>query len=184
MTIETPSHESENPYPFSGRIVARIIESLMSSVDLRWSGYDHAISGLQNHGNLVVTFWHEWVFPLSFTLKQNGFGDSVNNKRFGQKPNKDKPSIPPKPPKSPAIKSSKSETTTDTKKVLSKTTETMKTTTEKRSRTVQFNLDDDHEDKDADSQTNPFATNGKKSKVENSRMRYVYAKNSNVSNSL
>jgi len=73
MTIETPSHESENPYPFSGRIVARIIESLMSSVDLRWSGYDHAISGLQNHGNLVVTFWHEWVFPLSFTLKQNGF---------------------------------------------------------------------------------------------------------------
>ena len=60
----------------------------------------------------------------------------------------------------------------------------MKTTTEKRSRTVQFNLDDDHEDKDADSQTNPFATNGKKSKVENSRMRYVYARNSNISNSL
>ncbi len=42
-------------------------------MDLRYSGGHRAIDALRKHGNLVTTFWHEWVLPLSFTLQSNGF---------------------------------------------------------------------------------------------------------------
>ena len=111
----------------------------------------HILFEIRNADEISREYWkrfgkiHKSVSILN-TITDNEMQNKIPDKSFTE------------PPKSPAIKSSKSETTTDTKKVLSKTTETMKTTTEKRSRTVQFNLDDDHEDKDADSQTNPFAT--------------------------
>lgn len=79
----TTAHESpngmesdsapEHPYRWSGKVIAGVIDSLMQSLDLRWYGGEHAIRALQDHGNLVVTFWHEWVLPLSYTLKSNGF---------------------------------------------------------------------------------------------------------------
>ena len=79
-----------------------------------------------------------------------------------------KSDTPKTPKKSPIIKN-KSETKTDTKKILSKTTETTKTTTEKRSQTVRFNLDDDNEDDD--SKQTADQRNEKKQRFENSRMR-------------
>ena len=63
----------DHPYRWSGRMVAAVIDSFMGSLELRWSGGENAIEALRNHGNLVVTFWHEWVLPLSYTLKSNGF---------------------------------------------------------------------------------------------------------------
>ena len=76
--------------------------------------------------------------------------------------------IPSNPNKSPTYES-KTESTTDTKKILSKTTKTTKTTTEKRSQTVRFDLEDDDEGRESKSDTNK--ANGKKPKFENSRMR-------------
>jgi len=67
------SHSVDHPYPWSGRLLAGTIDAMMQALDLRWSGGENAILALKNHGNLVVTFWHEWVLPLSFTLKSNGF---------------------------------------------------------------------------------------------------------------
>ena len=79
-----------------------------------------------------------------------------------------KSNTPKTPKRSPIIKS-KSETKTDTKKILSKTTETTKTTTEKRSQTVRFNLDDANEEDDSKQTTGE--RNEKKQRFENSRMR-------------
>ena len=76
-TLSRPEDETpdsiDHPYRWSGRIVASIIDSFMGSLELRWSGGENAREALRTHGNLVVTFWHEWVLPLSFTLKSNGF---------------------------------------------------------------------------------------------------------------
>ena len=94
--------------------------------------------------------------------------DSIQDNRSFSKPSPEKPKIPPKP-KSPSIKKKEENTTTDTKKILSKTTETTKTTTEKRSQTVRFNLDDDHDDKKENESKSE--SNGKRSKFDNSRMR-------------
>lgn len=65
--------QDDHPYPLSGRIIAGFIDATMQSLNLRWSGGQNAISALASHSNLVVTFWHEWVLPLSYTLKSNGF---------------------------------------------------------------------------------------------------------------
>lgn len=76
-TLSRPEDEDSNsvdhPYRWSGKIVASIIETFMGSLELRWSGGENAREALRTHGNLVVTFWHEWVLPLSYTLKSNGF---------------------------------------------------------------------------------------------------------------
>ena len=76
-TLSRPEDEDSNsvdhPYRWSGKIVASIIDTFMGSLELRWSGGENAREALRTHGNLVVTFWHEWVLPLSYTLKSNGF---------------------------------------------------------------------------------------------------------------
>lgn len=68
MEPSTPSH-----YPIAGKTLSVLIRSLFSSMDLRWWGGKRAIDALNRHGNLVITFWHEWVLPLSYTLESNGF---------------------------------------------------------------------------------------------------------------
>ena len=107
----------------------------------------------------------------SYANNNNSFVPGNENKPFTRS-STEKPSIPPKPPKSPSIKT-KGETTSDTKKILSKTTETTKTTTEKRvkTNTVRFNLDS--EDEEPESKLDSNNTNGKRTKLDNSRMRYV-----------
>ncbi|NRA75107.1 MAG: DUF374 domain-containing protein [Planctomycetes bacterium] len=67
--------ESTTPstYPVAGKTLSVLIRSLFSAMDLRWWGGQRAIDALNQHGNLVITFWHEWVLPLSFTLRKNGF---------------------------------------------------------------------------------------------------------------
>ena len=64
---------AEPPYPLAGRALSVLLPALYDSLDLRWSGGHHAIDALRKHGNLVVGFWHEWVLPLSYTLRSNGF---------------------------------------------------------------------------------------------------------------
>ena len=68
MDSSTHSH-----YPIAGKTLSVLIRSFFSSMDLRWWGGERAIGALKNHGNLVITFWHEWVLPLSYTLDSNGF---------------------------------------------------------------------------------------------------------------
>ncbi|MEC9476370.1 MAG: DUF374 domain-containing protein [Planctomycetota bacterium] len=60
-------------YPIAGKTLSILIRSFFSSMDLRWWGGERAVRALQQHGNLVITFWHEWVLPLSYTLDSNGF---------------------------------------------------------------------------------------------------------------
>ncbi|MDE0959641.1 MAG: DUF374 domain-containing protein [Planctomycetota bacterium] len=64
---------ADPPYPLAGRALSVLLPALYDSLDLRWSGGHHAIDALRKHGNLVVGFWHEWVLPLSYTLRSNGF---------------------------------------------------------------------------------------------------------------
>lgn len=99
----------------------------------------------------------------------NNFDANEDSKPFARTTT-EKPKIPPKPPKSPSIKT-KGEPTSDVKKILSKTTETTKTTTEKRSQTVRFNLDDNNEGEEE--KQDSCKPNGKRTKFDNSRMRYV-----------
>merc|ERR1711981_1509318 len=84
-------------------------------------------------------------------------GASRDDRSFS-KASPEKPKLPPKP-KSPSIKKKEENATSDTKKILSKTTETTKTTTEKRSQTVRFNLDDDDGNEEKESKTD---SNGKR----------------------
>ena len=73
-TITTdPTTPTEHPYRWSGRVIAGVIDTFMQSLELRWFGGEKAHDALREHGNLVVTFWHEWVLPLSYTLQSNGF---------------------------------------------------------------------------------------------------------------
>lgn len=67
------NNSASSAYPVTGKILSVLIRSFFSSMDLRWSDGDKAIEALKEHGNLVITFWHEWVLPLSFTLDSNGF---------------------------------------------------------------------------------------------------------------
>ena len=119
--------------------------------------------------------------PTNFKYDdKTAFTSSRSDKPFSRS-STEKPAIPPKPPKSPTIKAVpksptikiKGDTTTDTKKILSKTTETTKTTTEKRSQVVRFNLDDDDDEEEEGhkSRTDLSKANGKRPKFENSRMR-------------
>ncbi len=64
---------SPPPYPITGRALSMVLPAMYNSLDLRWSGGEHATETLKEHGNVVVCFWHEWVLPLSFTLRCNGF---------------------------------------------------------------------------------------------------------------
>lgn len=64
---------TSSTYPIAGKTLSVLIRSLFSAMDLRWWGGQRAIDALSEHGNLVITFWHEWVLPLSFTLESNGF---------------------------------------------------------------------------------------------------------------
>ena len=61
------------PYPLAGRAISVLLPAMHDSLDLRWWGGHHATDALRKHGNLVVGFWHEWVLPLSYTLRSNGF---------------------------------------------------------------------------------------------------------------
>ena len=119
--------------------------------------------------------------PHPFTVPSSGNKEKDNavrdkhqdDTKFG--PNKRNPSPKAAKPegqaKSSSIKST-SEVKTDTKKILSKTTETTKTTTEKRSQTVRFNLADDDDDDETEGSKNSLdRAKGKKQKFENGRMR-------------